>query len=113
MYGEAAVNGVSLLARACWLFSKMGEKEKKEREVENQVAFEAGAGVSGHASFGQAAAVRSKKRKEPSQSSAIGGGKAKEMLRRKPTGNLVRGEKESKERKCLTLKKLLPEKLVH
>ena len=54
--GEAAVGGVGLLAGACWLFSKMGEEE---REVENQVAFEAGAGVSGHASFGQAAAVRS------------------------------------------------------
>ena len=50
--GEAAVGGVGLLAGACWLFSKMGDKEKEEREVENQVAFEAGAGVSGHASFG-------------------------------------------------------------
>ena len=45
--GEAALGGVGLLAGACWLFSKMGEKE--EREVEKQVAFEAGAGVSGHA----------------------------------------------------------------
>ena len=60
---EAAVGGVGLLARACRLFIKMGEKEV--REAENQVAFEAGAGVSGHASFGQATAVRSKKRKEP------------------------------------------------
>ena len=110
---EAAVGGVGLLAGACWLFSKMGDKEKEEREVENQVAFEAGAGVSGHASFGQATAVRSKKRKEPSQSSAIGGGKAKVMLRRKPTGNFMRSEKESKERICLILKKALPEKLMH
>ena len=63
---EAAVGGVGLLARACRLFIKMGEKEEKEvREAENQVAFEAGAGVSGHASFGQATAVRSKNRKEP------------------------------------------------
>ena len=110
---EAAVGGVGLLARACRLFIKMGEKEKEVREAENQVAFEAGAGVSGHASFGQATAVRSKKRKEPTQSSAIGGGKAKVMLRRKPTGNLMRGEKELKERKCLILKKPLPEKLMH
>ena len=29
--GEAAVGGVGLLAGACWLFSKMGEKEKEER----------------------------------------------------------------------------------
>ena len=57
--------------------------------------------------------VRRGKSRRPTQSSSKGCAKAKVMLRRKPTENLVPSEKESKERKCLTLKKLLPEKLVH
>ena len=53
--------------------------------------------------------VRRGKSQRPTQSSAKGGAEANVMLRRKPTGNLMRGEKELKESKCLILKKPLPE----
>ena len=57
--------------------------------------------------------VRRGKSQRPTQSSAKGCAKAKVMLRRKPTGSLMRGEKELTEKKCLILIKPLPEKLMH